>query len=56
MHELPEKVNPNNHKFHFVNVHYKEVLGILKTLNSLKPAGIDNIPPKLVKDAAEEIA
>ena len=33
-----------------------EVLGALKSIRASKAAGLDNIPPKLVKDAAEELA
>ena len=32
------------------------MLGILKSLGTSKAAGLDNIPPKLVKAAAEELA
>ena len=53
---LSIKVNPNNYAFSFAEVHYQEVLRILESLNPYKPAGVDNIPPKVVNDAATEIA
>lgn len=53
---LSIKVNPNNCAFSFAEVHYQEVLRILESLNPYKPAGVDNIPPKVVKDAATLIA
>ena len=56
MKDLSAKVNPNNYCFHFIDVQYKDVLGILKSINSNKATGLDNIPPKLVNDAAEELA
>jgi hypothetical protein len=56
MNDLPAKVNPDSHRFHFSVTYYKEVLGVLKSLSASKATGLDNIPPKLVKDAAEELA
>jgi hypothetical protein len=54
---LSRKINPSNHEFYFTEVRYlQEVLRILESLNPYKPAGVDNIPPKVVKDAATEIA
>jgi hypothetical protein len=53
---LSRKLNPNNNEFHFTKVHYQEVFGILKSLNPYKPAGIDNIPPEVITEAATEIA
>ena len=53
---LSRKVNPNDHAFCFAEVRYQEVLTILESLNPYKPAGVDNFPPKVVKDAATEIA
>ena len=53
---LSIKVNPNNYAFSFAEVHYQEVSRILESLNPCKPAGVDNIPSKIVKDAAKEIA
>jgi hypothetical protein len=49
-------VNPDRHRFHFNVTYYKEVLGVQKSIRASKAAGLDNIPPKLVKDAAEELA
>ena len=54
--DLSAKVNPNNRHFYFNVVNYQEVLGILKSLGTSKAGGLDNIPPKLVKAAAEELA
>ncbi|CAB4028813.1 Hypothetical predicted protein [Paramuricea clavata] len=56
MNDLPAKVNLDSHRFHFNVTYYKEVLGVLKSISASKAAGLDNIPPKLVKDAAEELA
>jgi hypothetical protein len=56
MNDLPSKVNPDRHRFHFNVTYYKEVLGVQKSISASKAAGLDNIPPKLVKDAAEELA
>jgi hypothetical protein len=56
MNDLPAKVNPDSHRFHFNVTYYKEVLGVFKSISALKAAGLDNIPLKLVKDAAEELA
>ena len=53
---LSRKINPSNHEFYFTEVRYQEVLRILESLNPYKPAGVDNIPPKIDKDAATEIA
>ena len=53
---LSIKVNPNNYAFSSAEVHYQEVLKILESLYPYKPAGVDNIPPKVFKDAATEIA
>jgi hypothetical protein len=53
---LSRKINPSNHEFYFTEVRYQEVLRILESLNPYKPAGVDNIPPKVVKDAATGIA
>lgn len=48
-------MNPNNNQFHFNATNYKEVLGILKAFGTSKAAGLDNIPPKLVKAVVEEL-
>jgi hypothetical protein len=56
MNDLPAKVNPDSHRFHFNVTYYKEVLGVFKSISALKAAGLDNIPLKLIKDAAEELA
>jgi hypothetical protein len=53
---LSRKLNPSNHEFYITEVRYQEVLRILESLNPYKPAGVDNIPPKIDKDAATEIA
>lgn len=56
MNGLSRKINPGNHEFSFREIYYQEVLRILESLNPYKPAGVDNIPPKFVKEAVAEIA
>ena len=53
---LSRKVNLNDYAFCFAEVRYQEVLTILESLNPYKPACGYNFPPKVVKDAATEIA
>ena len=54
-HNLKQTVNPTNKTFHFAETEIKDVLTTLKSLKTSKAAGIDNIPPRLVKEGAEEI-
>ena len=49
------KINPEGRKFKFKKVTESEVLEILKNLKSTKAAGIDNVPPRMIKDATEEL-
>ena len=52
---LQEKVNPNCKRFTFSEVRPGDVITILKNLKPSKAAGHDNIPPRLIKDGAEEL-
>ena len=53
---LKAKINPEGKKFQFTRVKETDVLKILKNLNTSKAAGIDNVPPKMLKDAADELS
>ena len=53
---LKTKVNPEGKRFQFTRVKESDVLKILKNLNTSKAAGIDNLPPKMLKDAAEDLS
>ena len=53
---LQSAVNPLKMQFKFTEVEIKDVLTILKSTKSCKSAGLDNIPPRLVKEGAEEIS
>ena len=53
---LSDKVNPKRKVFTFSEVRPNNVLIVLKGLNSKKAAGYDNIPPRMIKDGAEELA
>ena len=51
-----KQINVKHHEFHFKEVQLKEVLKELKQIKKTKSAGIDQIPPTLLIDGAEEIA
>ena len=51
-----EKVNPDRKLFTFSEVCPRDVFTVLKSLNPSKAAGHDNIPPRMIKDGAEELA
>ena len=53
---LCEKVNPDRKLFTFSEVCPRDVFTVLKSLNPSKAAGHDNIPPRMIKDGAEELA
>ena len=42
-------------RFTFTEVNQRQILKIVKSLKSSKSAGLDEIPPRLIKDAAEEL-
>ena len=50
-----EFVNPSGLRFTFTEVKQQQILKIVKSLKSSKSAGLDEIPPRLIKDAAEEL-
>ena len=52
---LMSKIDPQGRLFKFPNVKEGEILKILKHLKPTKAAGIDNIPPRMIEDAAEEL-
>ena len=52
---LMSKINPKGNLFKFTEVKEGEILKILKNLKATKAAGIDNVPPRMIKDAAEEL-
>jgi len=49
------KINPDGSIFKFKSITPAALLKHLKTLETNKGAGPDNIPPRLIKDCAEEI-
>ena len=49
------KVNPEGKTFKIKKVKEDEILIILKNLKASKAAGIDNVPPRMIRDAAEEL-
>ena len=53
---LSDKVNPEGKVLTFSEVRPNDVLIVIKGLNSKKAAGYDNIPPRMIKDGAEELA
>ena len=53
---LKAKINPEGKRFQFTRVKEIDVLKVLNNLNVSKAAGIDNLPPKLLKDAADELS
>ena len=52
--EIKNKIVRSDFEFRFEPVAKKEVTMILKLLKASKSAGVDDIPPKMVKDAAEK--
>ena len=48
-------VNPWGLRFTFTEVNQQQILQIVKSLKYSKSAGLDEIPPRLIKDAAEEL-
>ena len=52
---LKDFVNPSGLRFTFTEVNQQQILKIVKSLKSSKSAGLDEIPPRLIKDAAEEL-
>ena len=53
---LKAKINPEGKRFQFTRVKEIDVLTVLKNFNASKAAGIDNLPPKLLKDTADELS
>ena len=49
-------INKNHVTFKFSPVNVRDVAKILKSLKSSKASGIDNIPGRMIKDAADELA
>lgn len=54
--DLMSKVNPLKKNFCFRNIEVGYVTNILKSTKLTKCAGLDNIPPRLIKDGAAQIA
>ena len=52
---LKDFVNPSGLRFTFTEVNQQQILQIVKSLKSSKSAGLDEIPPRLINDAAEEL-
>ena len=48
--------NPNGESFEFSSVCAEKVKSMLDDIDSSKAAGFDNIPPKLLKSASQELA
>ena len=53
---LIAEIDHKGKRFQFIRVKEIDVLKTLKNLNTSKAAGIDNIPPKILKDAADELS
>ena len=53
---LKAKINPEGKRFHFTRVKEIDVLKILKNLNTWKAAGIDSLPPNILKHVADELS
>ena len=53
---LKAKINPEGKLFQFTRVKKIDVLKILKSFITSKAAGIDNLPPEILKDTADELS
>ena len=49
------KINPPGNLFKFTKVKEGKILKILRNLQATKAAGIDNVPPRMIMDATEEL-
>ena len=49
------KVNPEGKTFQITKVREDEILKNLKSFKVSKAAGIDYVPPRMIKDAAKEL-
>ena len=52
---LCSKVNPKNLRFQFHQIEIKDTLKILKDIKASKSAGIDELPPRLIKDGLRKL-
>ena len=53
---LSSQANPQKKRFKFARVELRDIIDIIRSVKASKDAGIDDIPARLVKDGAEELA